>query len=465
MHIRYIDVLVVLSWSVVSGYCCMYLSTEHCPPKTSRNRCSRVNSSVICCNVSDFTLTEGLNIARVRWDTTTSLYVHNASLNVFNATRSEWSRLKCLAVVNGQIKKIEGQFWGNLASVNLSGNNLSDINLGAFEKLSRLTSLDLSMNNITKIPNITIYKSNFTLDISNNSHIVCHNIYDLMVKYQNTSRLHFINGNDTTCLSARSFHWFNSTDTMTLAQVELLTKTGTEDCPKQCTCKTYRTDFTQMHAALEVKLSVNCSNQNLTELPPLPPNTIYLDVSNNLIKSLKPLSTNECYSEVREFIADNNRIESIAILEGSKFIDNFAILSLRNNRIRAIPTYILSNAFDRTFHESRIVKFGGNELQCDCSTAQVKMWLINNKNYIEDHDEVLCDKYFCRVLDIDPSKICIYEKDWRYYIYYIIGAEIFLLLSLVSKVSYDYWVFKSFGYLPWPASRMPKLPCDWCFET
>lgn len=53
-----------------------------------------------------------------------------------------------------------------------------------------------------------------------------------------------------------------------------------EDCPKQCTCRTYRTDFTPMHP-LSVKLNVNCSNQHLTELPPLPPNTIYLDVSNN----------------------------------------------------------------------------------------------------------------------------------------------------------------------------------------
>lgn len=446
-------------------YCCSFGPQAPCPPPTSRYRCARANDTIVCCNVTDFTLTEGLNIAKIRQNSTRTLYIQNAVLNTFNASSEKWSRLKYLSVVDGKIKKFEGRFWGNLACVNLSGNNISDINPGAFEKLPRLTSLDLSNNNITKIPNITINKNNFSLDISNNSHVWCHSILDLIIRYQNTSRLHFINGNDTKCLSARSYHWFNSTDTMTLAQVELLIKGRDEDCPKQCTCKTYRADFTQMHPVLEVKMSVNCSNQQLTDLPPLPPNTIYLDVSNNLIKSLKPLCINDSYAEVREFIADNNRIESISVLEGSKFIDNFAILSLRNNRIRSIPTYILSNAFDRTFHESRIVKFGGNRLQCDCSTAQVKMWLLNNKNYIEDHDEVLCDKAFERVIDIDPSKICIYEKDWTDYIYYIIGGEIFLLLSLISKVSYDYWVFKSFGYLPWPASRMPKLPCDWCFET
>lgn len=48
--------------------------------------------------------------------------------------------------------------------------------------------------------------------------------------------------------------------------------------------------------------------------------------------------------------------------------------------------------------------------------------------------------------------------------YYVIAAELSVLLLLIGKVSYDYWVFKTAGYLPWPASKMPKLPCDWVFE-
>ncbi|MCH1923093.1 hypothetical protein L9G15_27155, partial [Shewanella sp. A3A] len=77
-----------------------------------------------------------------------------------------------------------------------------------------------------------------------------------------------------------------------------------------------------------------------------------------------------------------------------------------------------------------------------------KIWLLNNKNNIKDYDEVQCDKDFQRVIDIDPSRVCNPEKDFTEYIYLIIAGEILLLLLLVSKVTYDYWVFKSSGYLP-----------------
>lgn len=51
------------------------------------------------------------------------------------------------------------------------------------------------------------------------------------------------------------------------------------------------------------------------------------------------------------------------------------------------------------------------------------------------------------------------------YLRFVIYAEITLFVLMIGKVSYDYYVFKTAGYLPWPASKMPKLPCDWCFET
>lgn len=59
---------------------------------------------------------------------------------------------------------------------------------------------------------------------SDNPYMWCNSILELMVRFQNTSRLEFQNRNDTNCLSVRSFHWFNSTDAMTLSQLELLTK-------------------------------------------------------------------------------------------------------------------------------------------------------------------------------------------------------------------------------------------------
>jgi polysaccharide deacetylase 2 family uncharacterized protein YibQ len=54
------------------------------------------------------------------------------------------------------------------------------------------------------------------------------------------------------------------------------------------------------------------------------------------ITILDALSTNPCYEDLREFYADYNNISSINKLEGSKFLDNYAFLSLRYNKIKSV---------------------------------------------------------------------------------------------------------------------------------
>nr|CAD7575764.1 unnamed protein product [Timema californicum] len=127
-------------------------------------------------------------------------------------------------------------------------------------------------------------------------------------------------------------------------------------------------------------------------------------IKSGYVSSLTPLVSNLAYKEVRVFIADNNYISSILNLEGSDFIKTFNVLSLRKNNLKT-------------------------------------------------------------VIDLDKNLVCMTQRVWTDYIYYIIAGQVALLLLLVSKVSYDYWVFKTTGYLPWPASKMPKMPCDWLFES
>nr|CAD7398426.1 unnamed protein product [Timema cristinae] len=182
------------------------------------------------------------------------------------------------------------------------------------------------------------------------------------------------------------------------------------------------------------------------------------------VSSLTPLVSNLAYKEIRVFIADNNYISSILNLEGSDFIKTFNVLSLRKNNLKTLPTYILSNTFDRNVNSKMYL--GLNKLHCDCNTAQIiKMWLFTNKKYVLDVEDVLCDNFKERVIDLDKNLVCMTQRVWTDYIYYIIAGQVALLLLLVSKVSYDYWVFKTTGYLPWPASKMPKMPCDWLFES
>lgn len=67
-------------------------------------------------------------------------------------------------------------------------------------------------------------------------------------------------------------------------------------------------------------------------------------------------------------------------------------------------------------------------------------------------------------MDLNPSTLCQSTSDWTDYVYYIITFQVLLLVGLIAKVFYDYWIFKTAGYLPWPASKMPKMPCDWLCE-
>lgn len=141
------------------------------------------------------------------------------------------------------------------------------------------------------------------------------------------------------------------------------------------------------------------------------------------------------------------------------------MLHLRRNRIRNIPIYMLSNALDKS-PDGRSVNLEGNQLHCDCNSAKVlKLWLIEREMHITDANRIGCANLPQKVLELSETKLCQSPHDWTDYIYYLIGLEIVLLVTLICKVSYDYWVFKTAGYLPWPASKMPKLPCDCLCES
>jgi len=165
------------------------------------------------------------------------------------------------------------------------------------------------------------------------------------------------------------------------------------------------------------------------------------------------------------FDADNNQISSMYELEGTPFIETFQKFFLRWNSIDNIPDYLLSNALDHN-PKGRVLYLGGNKLKCDCNSANIlKLWLLERHNNIPDYNQILCNNMPQKVIDLTDKELCQSSHDWTDYIYYLIASEVFLLLALILKVSYDYWKFKTSGYLPWPASKMPKLPCDWLCES
>ncbi|XP_967806.3 protein halfway isoform X2 [Tribolium castaneum] len=444
---------------------CFHQPAEACPSPDSKCRCRKLpycKSAAVCCNVNKFQLTEGLACANISGNGhVESLHIRNASLDILNV--EDWRKLKYLrymTITDGQINSVVGEFAKHtiVSCLNLSSNGIVNFENRSLVNLYNLSFLDLSHNNLSDVPRFK-KDGNITLDISANQHMLCSNLFDALKR----TELHFSNINNSFCLFARTFHWFNTTETVPLTQV-IGTHKLRKDCRKNCTCEPSRLDLVSGKQAT-IAVAVNCSGQSWTSLPsPLPPNTIALNVSNNNITSLELFSTDSSYQNIRELYADNNQITSILPLEGSQFLSSFAVLSLRNNKLKSLPTYIFSNILDRNNYV-RYVFLGLNRLQCDCNTAKVlKVWLLTKQKNIPDFEEIYCDNMDMKVIDLNPSKLCQTQQDWTDYIYYIITIEVVLLVGLIAKVVYDYCVFKTSGYLPWPASKMPKLPCDWLCE-
>ncbi|XP_015171505.1 PREDICTED: protein halfway [Polistes dominula] len=453
---------------------CFYLPPSDCPDPKINCPCKKISlphnyegDAVFCCNIDNRDSLDN-SLSCVGFPSNVS-YVHirNATLDTIDVSETRWRRLKSLAITDGRINRVKNQFLvvTPISCLNLSNNGLIEVDNNSLNRLGQLTTLDLSCNNLTHLPGLNIINGReFWLDISGTNTLWCHDIFPYVNKKDQA--INFNRENETMCSASKTWHWFNTTEQVPLQQVRYFSLLQT-DCPKgttwKCQCQFSRFVIVAGKPPT-LAVHVDCANMQLTELPKkLPRNTIALNVSYNYITVLDDVSTNPCYEDLREFYADYNNISSINKLEGSKFLDNYAFLSLRYNKIKSLPTYILSlNLYDKSF-SSRLVKLGGNKLHCDCNTAKyLKAWL---QTRILDSDEVLCENVKEKVTDLEPSKMCVYPGDWTDYIYYIIATEVILLISLIAKVSYDYWVFKTAGYLPWPANKMPKLPCDWLCET
>lgn len=80
------------------------------------------------------------------------------------------------------------------------------------------------------------------------------------------------------------------------------------------------------------------------------------------------MTTNAIYDNLLRLYADDNQINSLLDLEGSKFIEAFDTFFLRRNKLIGIPTYVLSNILDKS-PDGRLLYLEGNQLTCDCNSA------------------------------------------------------------------------------------------------
>ncbi|KAH8415343.1 hypothetical protein KR222_004870, partial [Zaprionus bogoriensis] len=416
-----------------------------------------------CCNIPHISMISSCgNISK--W---VSLHVRNLTVPAMDLSNPIYRSLQSLAVTDGNIMQLTNAFLrhSKLKCLNISNNNISEIAPRAVKDVPHLEFLGIANNLLTRVPNGNQNK-NIALDISGNMRMLCEQLNGIIFT---DSSFFIVNPERSFCLYNATHKWFNSTDLVSVGQLESIKKCGTK-CPSipnygNCICNTYSIMIIQNDESRTV-CNVDCSNLGLVELPPqLPDNTFTLNISNNRISSLGDhFHTNPTYYNIVKLVADNNHISSIYEFEGTKFIEHFQRLYLRNNSLSKIPEYFLNNALMDT--DGRRIYLAENRLQCDCNSAKtLQNWLKERSTDIPDYMDIRCRNLPESVIELQESKLCQSPPDWTDYIYYLIAAEIILLLALITKVSYDYWVFKTAGYLPWPASKMPKLPCDWLCES
>lgn len=87
-------------------------------------------------------------------DTILNLHIRNATLDVLNITSATWRHYISLAITDGYIGEVAGEFgkFTKISCLNFSSNSITKFANRSLVNLFNLSVLDLSHNNLSVIP-------------------------------------------------------------------------------------------------------------------------------------------------------------------------------------------------------------------------------------------------------------------------------------------------------------------------
>ncbi|XP_014280979.1 protein singed wings 2 isoform X4 [Halyomorpha halys] len=179
------------------------------------------------------------------------------------------------------------------------------------------------------------------------------------------------------------------------------------------------------------------------------------------ISDISPLLTNPKYLDVSDIYLDENQISNIDKLEGADWLTKFRVFSLRSNKLTAFPTFALENGFRKNGQIGKIY-FGNNPWICDCTfTPSFKDFIIKYTDLIEDIDDIRCafseddDNSLKVISELKLSSVCGVPSSFLSPLDCLNVLLICLIIFVILKLLYDYWLYKSSGKLPWIITKIP----------
>jgi len=360
-----------------------------------------------------------------------------------------------------------------LSNLDLSHNRLEELNVSTLVKLS---SLDMSHNRVSSLHSQTFQSALKKLDLAENL------LTDPAVLRRLPSTLKYldISGNPWLCSPSLSWSWpllgSGALHNISTTKCQLAGSKRTKNqspllmevarvyssrvqpqCHKGCECRlNYWADLGPP-ADPEYNVAVNCSGLGLTVFPKLPKHTKKLDLSNNSLSSTS-------YDKLDVVLDNYERVQYLNISHNNlnSFTNKFLKIMLKtefiatHNQLTDIPYDFFKHLQKNTVK----ILLGNNPWICGCN-AEIKML----KDKIKDLENIFCGLGSVpesinqkQLINIEEMVLCPPEDDGslREVLLQLLCVFLAILIILVlAKLVYDFWIYRNRGKLPWIVLKMP----------